>query len=1402
MASLHFDTSIETSKMMSGLREIQNGIHKTASVAKGEGEEIQKVFDRIKTMAAASLTAFSAKEFISNVATVRGQFQQLEMAFKTMLGSAEQADALMSQLINTAATTPFGMSDVANGAKQLLAYGLEADKVNDTLIRLGDIAAGLSIPLNDLTYLYGTTMVQGRMYTQDLNQFLGRGIPLTEELAKQFGVAQSEVKELVTQGKVGFPEVEKAIISLTSEGSKFGGLMDAQSKTITGQISNIEDSIEQMFNEIGKQTEGVISDTLSVTSKVIDHWEEIGKVLLTVISMYGAYKAAVLTVAAAHKIAAIAGQVQAFLSLTRSITSAKDAMLLFNMATKANPIGLLVSAVAAVASYFVFFKDNADDATDAIEEQKKAVEDFNKTVGDAASESISKYKQLQEEYANCKTAHEKREWIKNTQKRFDELGISVGDVNTAENIFVKNTELMMSAFKKRAEAAAWQTKLNDAYSQRVTRQMELERQQSEIYAGAKVQGQHSHTTEGGLEYVAGNGEWVYTEKGAKAAQKALMENDATLKSIDEQIDTYAQKVGDVQADFNNLLKGAGTSKATTSDKVSSQSATDAKKQADERKKLQEQLAKDLQAIQQRNEDDEIALMQEGTDKKLAEIRNSYKKQIAEIDRQEQEFKKKNKEAGVKTAADGLTSEQSSALGIARANAAKESERSVADLYKEQLKEQEQSMQDYLKAYGDYEQQRLAVTKEYEGKIAEAKTEGERLSLRAQMKDALKGIDTEEMSKSVDWEGIFNNLSYMTVEQLNAVKRQLRGKMADSSLGVDEYKTAAEQIGKVNEAILTAQDKTKEALGLVLPTLQERKRLEMDVAEAEETQRTALEAQAKAAERLSSVRGNLSNRLQDAGLDIGKDGVTSANSQAILDEISGLFGSGSGLYKDVEKALGELADSERGVTEANDKAATATNDLANAAQRLKIFTEDFSNKLKGVMDVMSVVNSNMQSLPDLFSNLGINMDGAFGKGIQDLANASSQATSALSDFASGNFVGAAANGIGAVRSLWSGVGNLLTGSGFNEKAYAERMERLTASNEALQKSIDSLADKMDDATSMSDITDAYKQQIENLRRSEENTQEMMYTSAGAHVKKNMFRSGKKSAFVKVNANTTDAQWATVSDIVGQSIDDARDFFNLTSEQMAKVAEQAPEIYANIKYWASQGYKDAGQYMDEYISYGEQLEELTAKYKEAMTGVSLDSVQDEFSSLLTDMESDTEDFADNFEDTMRTAIINSMMVSAYKKRLEDWYNKFTDAVAGDGKLDDGELSSLRTEYDQIVADALAERNELTKALGGSSSSQEATSGGWQSMGQDTADELNGRFTALQIAGETIASGVTGMLAQIEGITSASIQTNGTVLEMRNMMVMTNSYLEDMVRYAKATYTDFGDKLDNIHKRLKEL
>lgn len=304
MAGINFNINGDSSGFQRALNEATSGVKQAKAQIESSGQSMAGVFNSLKSAAMGMGLAFGLNELKNlgvQIASTRGQFQQLEMSFKTMLGSGEKATAMMKQLTTIAATTPFGLSDVASGAKSLLAYGIEAEKVNNMLVRLGNIASGLSIPLNDLIYLYGTTMAQGRMFTQDLRQFQGRGIPMADELAKIFGIAKSQVGEFVTAGKVGAKEVEQAIINMTSSGSKFGGLMEAQSKTITGRWSNIQDQIDMAFNEMGQGSEGVINGILDSIAFLVEHYKEIGKGIGAIIASYGAWKTTMMAMNVMNK---------------------------------------------------------------------------------------------------------------------------------------------------------------------------------------------------------------------------------------------------------------------------------------------------------------------------------------------------------------------------------------------------------------------------------------------------------------------------------------------------------------------------------------------------------------------------------------------------------------------------------------------------------------------------------------------------------------------------------------------------------------------------------------------------------------------------------------------------------------------------------------------------------------------------------------------------------------------------------------------------------------------------------------------------------------------------------------------------------------------------------------------
>lgn len=269
------------------------------------GEGATSLFNRLggdaKQLAMSLVGGLGVEQLAEHIFNVRSQFQQLEISFTTMLGSEQKAGALMNQLVQTAAKTPFDMSSITNGAKQLLAYGTAANEVNDILVHLGDISAGLNVPLNDLVYLYGTTMSQGRMYTMDLRQFMDRGIPMAEELGKIMGKTTQEVQQAVTDGKVGADLVKKAIINMTEEGGKFGGLMEKQSTTLQGKWSNIGDSVDQMFNELGKKSQGIFGTGLDLISSLVDNWEAVVKVIGSAAVAVGTYKAGLMAAASIQK---------------------------------------------------------------------------------------------------------------------------------------------------------------------------------------------------------------------------------------------------------------------------------------------------------------------------------------------------------------------------------------------------------------------------------------------------------------------------------------------------------------------------------------------------------------------------------------------------------------------------------------------------------------------------------------------------------------------------------------------------------------------------------------------------------------------------------------------------------------------------------------------------------------------------------------------------------------------------------------------------------------------------------------------------------------------------------------------------------------------------------------------
>ena len=1581
MPSIKFDTIVETSKVVSGFRDIQNAVHQTAERVEKDGKSIDDIISKIQNSMNIAIGGWSIGKFVNQMMQVRGQFQQTEMAFKTMLQSEEKADALMKQLIRTAAVTPFGVEDVTEGAKQLLAFNVAAEDVNKTLIGLGDVAAGMGLNLKDLVMLYGTTIAKGKMDTMDLYQFLNRGIPIADEIAKVMGLdvtnAIKEVQKQIKAGKVTSDVFIQAMQNMSAEGSKFGGLMEAQSKTITGQISNIEDAIEQMFNELGKSQEGVINTGLGVVSTLVENWKTVGKVLMTVVAAYGAYKAAVLAMIAISKAQIAWESAKAFISLARSITSAKDAMALFNLVASSNPLGLVLGVIAAGVTLFGLFGDSAEDAAT---KTSKFTE--------SANEASSKVESL---VSILKTAKEGSKVYKDTIKELSSIysnyGITIDRIKEDESNLVsvkqqeidKSNELieqikLEATERNRANAIS---KANEEYNNRVdsAQQALLDKlkdygtSSSGIAVGIqnivsdsvikqfdeltqKMSGLNEHSKEyqtylkqynqleASLISESENlaNAFGFTGDKTSDARKALIgylyELRAAKKLHTEEADNI-NKAADATEDFGNKatstknrinalqkqLQGAGedvhvlynrvkefmqnysenninfhvnfdakipswmqnmnipelgrlgkyfsalardlannkksgalvngkwmstndiaqrgwdytnaaNTKQTKADEEEKQkrrekeeaeanakknaakakkAAADAKKQAEDRKKAQEELNEDLKQLQQENIDNDISQMQEGTEKKLAEIKNDYAKRKAEIDKQEAEFKKKNKEAGKKVT---LTSAQSDALNKARDLATQEYNKKLDEVNREALT----SMRDYLKEYGSLYQQKQAIAEEYEEKIAKAQTEGEKKTLQQEKKKDLQTIEINAIRQNIDWGSIFGDFGAMFKDQLEPTIEKLQ-ELSKSTTDVNEQKTIQELISKLQgSATIWDSDIFKK----VSDDINSYQSAMQGYIDAQEKEIEATKAVTKAQEDLAKAKKSgdkTSISKAESNLSIAQGVLDTASNEVLI------FGSSvqkatSDLQTSAQKAASQFQQLEEGL---QGLTSGSLKGIGNSVLGLdKLFggtmQKDVANTLaKGIQGLLGKDSDAAKTLTKALGDSGLAgeiisailgildiLKDGFGTLISNLIDTILGAvTGILDDVLSGDLIMKPLKSIGKntyhlLNTLSFGGFNSLFGG--NGKKVQSAIDNLTSSNERLQKSIDKLKDTMA-GTYGKESTNAYKeaklqQETYNHNVMEIAKQQMSYW--GSHKSWNHYWSGFNDEQMKLIRENVK------SDFNG-------DLTSLTPEEMKKLLSYQ-ELVDKIR-GTGKHYKGRSAYgesvldkLEDYADLAGNLDELTEKWRESITQISFDSMKDNFISNLMDMSKSAQDFSDDFAEMMQKALLSYSMEDLMNGKLKKLYEDWADAIdAANGDSSKIDIDAFNKRYDDIVQEGLKRRDEWAKVTGytgSSSSSQTATSGGWASMGQDTADELNGRFTALQIAGEYIAQNMTTTISQMESIVTLGISTNGAVLEIRNMMIMTNSYLEDIVKYSKLTYNDFGTKLDDMNRRLKDI
>jgi len=1097
--------------------------------------------------------------------------------------------------------------------------------------------------------------------------------------------------------------------------------------------------------------------------------------------------------------------------VTKAATIAQRA---FNLVAKANPYVLLATALITVVGAFALFAKGAREATD--EERRQAEEtehlrarhqEMSSSIGKSVGDVLAKYRAMQVEWSMLKNEHEKAEWVKRNSNMFNQLGLSVNSVVAAEDVLVRMAPRVVAALKAVAEAQA----LGELYKESIKKRENAARgtdlsNEDRIKYGTgyySVKAGDTPTLDDlwGANLFEGdyikNKNFFYeevklTESGAKKVNDFRIEvakkrRSEYLKTFDDDIAYFEDAWTKAEQNAAAQLKGIEGYTVDKNGNVGTKpipriggsgkgggggSSWDANKAKAETENLIVEWKEGLQKIAQEVEDNfqnaYISNIENETDKAIRELNQQESEQLNAIKekrkslissakdydlnlwrnsakgRDESNYIKKTDEeyeAMVERDAPGLLKRFDAQGAEIRKHYQQLREKTLRD----EASEQAAAMREFLKEYGTYEQQRLAITEEYERKIVEArdanKSPYEIAAIQMQRDKQLEELGST--SFDVNWGGVFASFEGHTKEYLEGLRDQLQGILDGGNLPIDQMAVIQEKLREINAAI-SEQSTLFDYIG---EKTREHNRLLQEAQDAQDELAKARKEEAAAAGNLITVR-------------LGKE-------------------QGRNTKEDVIKAEAKLNEARKRTAAATRKAAQAEDAAAERS------ADEIARKFA---DAAEWVNNYLGDLPELLSNLGLGNASEKAKmGI----NAVNDAAGAAADFASGNYVGAAVKALSAANNI----GGVLGVGGLSDKTLAEDTRKLTETNKELIKAVKELSKDIKEA-SPAEAIEIYNKQVEFLNKNANNTRELMLRTGAQHNTGTWGTGigGKHSSNYRIDKGITGEEWEMISTIAKTSVTRASEFWNLTQEQMHDIAKYAPTVWAHLKDLADEGAANVAQYMDAYADSWDSINEATDALRKKLTSTTFDNVYSSFASMLSDMDSDAHTFSENFEKYMFDALLNQELDNSFRERLKAWYESFA-TMAEDG-LTQSEIDRLRTDYMGLSAEGRRLRDELSAVTGyGSSGEGSATYNAAKSFTQEQGDILNGRLTAIQIntaTGNALRQQIVSSLAQMNGI----VTSNVTALDdMRTLVALSNTHLEDIVSLNKRMLNDFSEKIDKI-------
>lgn len=1474
--------SVSTQDLQQQTEAAEEKIHGLGNAAKSEAEKMDASLRKIAAGVTAYFSLQKLAEFESRVISIRSEMESLHVSFKTLAGE-QMGNELFEQLKDYELRTPMVMQNLAQGAQTMLASNIPVQEVMEHLQAIGDISMGDSEKFKSLTLAFSQMSATGKLMGQDLLQMINAGFNPLQVISQKTGKSIGELKEEMEKGAISTKMVQEAFHAAASEGGQFNGMLEQQSKTMKGALSNLEGAWQYMLNDIGEAQEGFIVDSIDTAQKLIANYKQVGQIIMGLVTTYGTYRAAVMVATVAEK-----GHSVSMLATRASILLTQKAQALLNATMLSNPYVAAATALGVLVGALVACNDGltADERAQKSFNEELAVarqrqEEYNQetetAIGNAQKDEtatrdrrkamnllIARYPTIIKKYIDeeghlknivqfkreiaeldgRKTVSGYRKEAGKNERYADILRMarrmqqqSIGStkdpftererkqINEAKEYYYKQhgwTSRITASLDDMiqfytGEAKSYQRQADRTTStQTANKFMEtfknmdnkrlntliktLENAKSRgaantIFQYKELKGhvfsqsdiQSMLTTAQGIKGARGKSKSSYTaadwNNQKKEAQAKLDQMPDSKKGSKE----WNRQVKLLQEAQNHIASRSVTTNQQRTAVIKKQQ-TEAEKKAKEQAKADEKKAEETykydNTTKQQKTDNELLqaqaivdAMKEGEAKKLAQLDVNYKKEKAAIDKEEQallqakiDHEKTLWDADPKHEKQGfyatgqqknvkLTDEEKAGITAKRNSLDANTTQQRSDLIKallEKYDDENEKAEKTRKAITDDIAQ-LTKLRDEAAKLGEtdlAKNyEHKREQATQALEENIQAVYLEELKKSIDWDAVFNNLDKQTTEELKATRDKLmtyKNSKEYQQATPENKKVVTNAISQLNDAIIKGSG--------IFGNLAEN-----------------CKAYEEASERYTAALQELNTALSEFDDIEDSDAPDEAKEKA---------------KKKVEAAQKKADDAkkDKDTSKVNrDKSIdTTTNNLiqlTNAITQLGS-TSEMS---------LSELGSTASSVASIFGEAGSKIGGIIGAILSLLDQIQEQG---LFNFVQNVF-----------QSVFGAVGGIfrsLTGSKLfgTDTSVEETINDLTQSNKDLESAVDRLTEIMEDKAGQ-EATDTYQQAKKNLEEAMANKQRIMRETGGAYSNGFWGIGGKRSSNAHINDVMSGADWQRISQITGVSVRSASDFWNLTSEQMAKVADEATDLYTKIKNASNDGYRSNASNMDEFIEYYKKLIDLQNEYNEAVTNLSFDSAKDGLKELLKDTAKGVKDATKKVKEYMEDAILNYITKTTLAKDMQNWYIQFADAMA-DGILEESEKSYLQRLYEEAYRKGEQARDSAYAAAGidpNDNYSQNSTSASLSGMTQEQGEEMNGRLTSIQ---ESL-SAVSGAIQQ-QAENNASIAYSAEIIrsnlyDMMEMQVQAAGHLEKIERYTSELPL-MNQRLEKIRKNTENL